>query len=189
MEETDLGSKYASMSLEDRAYAILVDLGMAGSVEQNIEEEIEEEIAVEPMQVVEPKEVLVEELAEEKQQTETSVEEVADQKGEESSKPNVEDSEEPQEVQSSSTTTTTSSGSRKGKWFRSVRNYFTSRKRRNDDLTSDSSTSVLPEKYLKARQQPKSPEEEAKLAAKYGAMSLEDRAFAILSDLGMIEFY
>ena len=34
---------------------------------------------------------------------------------------------------------------------------------------------------MKARQQPKSPEEEAALAAKYGAMELGERAFAILT--------
>ena len=34
---------------------------------------------------------------------------------------------------------------------------------------------------MKARQQPKSPEEEAALAAKYGAMDLEERAFTILA--------
>ncbi|KAL9183757.1 hypothetical protein ACHAXT_004613 [Thalassiosira profunda] len=40
---------------------------------------------------------------------------------------------------------------------------------------------------MKARQQPKSAEEESALAAKYGAMGLEEKAFTILADLGMIE--
>ncbi|KAL7447326.1 hypothetical protein ACHAXM_010854 [Skeletonema potamos] len=40
---------------------------------------------------------------------------------------------------------------------------------------------------MKARQQPKSAEEEDALANKYGAMDLEERAFSILADLGMIE--
>ena len=40
---------------------------------------------------------------------------------------------------------------------------------------------------IEALQQPKSPEIEAELAARYGAMDLEDRAFNILLDLGMIE--
>ena len=40
---------------------------------------------------------------------------------------------------------------------------------------------------MKARQQPKSAEEEAALASKYGAMDLEERAFSILADLGMID--
>ena len=40
---------------------------------------------------------------------------------------------------------------------------------------------------MKARQQPKSAEEEAALASKYGAMDLEERAFSILTDLGMID--
>jgi hypothetical protein len=38
-----------------------------------------------------------------------------------------------------------------------------------------------------ARQQPKSPEDEMNLQERYGAMSLEERAFTILYDLGMIE--
>jgi len=40
---------------------------------------------------------------------------------------------------------------------------------------------------MKARLQPKSPEEEAALAAKYGAMELGEKAFTILTDLGMID--
>merc|ERR1711966_556714 len=42
---------------------------------------------------------------------------------------------------------------------------------------------------MKARQQPKSTEEEASLAGKYGAMELGERAFAILADLGMIDLH
>lgn len=38
-----------------------------------------------------------------------------------------------------------------------------------------------------ARRQPKPPEVEAELAARYGSMDLEERAFAILVDLGMVE--
>ena len=38
-----------------------------------------------------------------------------------------------------------------------------------------------------ALRQPKSPEVEAELAARYGAMDLEERAFNILLDLGMID--
>ena len=37
-----------------------------------------------------------------------------------------------------------------------------------------------------ARMQPKSPEEETVIAEKYGKMDLEERAFTILVDLGMI---
>jgi len=39
----------------------------------------------------------------------------------------------------------------------------------------------------KARRQPKSQWTESRLAAKYGAMTPEDRAFAILVDLGMVD--
>jgi cold shock CspA family protein len=42
---------------------------------------------------------------------------------------------------------------------------------------------------MKARSQPKSPEDAAALAARYGAMDLEERAFSILADLGMIELH
>jgi TFIIF-interacting CTD phosphatase-like protein len=41
--------------------------------------------------------------------------------------------------------------------------------------------------FTLARQQPKSPEEEKMLQERYGGMSMEQRAFAILCDLGMIE--
>jgi len=40
---------------------------------------------------------------------------------------------------------------------------------------------------MKVRQQPKSTEEEAALATKYGAMDLGEKAFTILVDLGMVE--
>ena len=40
---------------------------------------------------------------------------------------------------------------------------------------------------MKARQQPKSADEEAALAAKYAALELGERAFQILVDLQMIE--
>jgi len=42
---------------------------------------------------------------------------------------------------------------------------------------------------MRARQQPKSTEEEAALAAKYGAMELGEKIFAILTDLGMIDLH
>ena len=42
--------------------------------------------------------------------------------------------------------------------------------------------------YAKARKQPKNPQEEARLQAKYAAIeSLEERAFTILVDLGMVQ--
>ena len=45
----------------------------------------------------------------------------------------------------------------------------------------------LPSKFAKAREQPKSPSEEAALKAKYDAFdSIEERCFAILLDLGMV---
>ena len=47
---------------------------------------------------------------------------------------------------------------------------------------------VMDEKYVQARQQPKSPEEAKILAGKYAAItSLEERAYQILVDLGMVE--
>jgi ADP-ribosylglycohydrolase len=46
----------------------------------------------------------------------------------------------------------------------------------------------LKDKYKIVRQQPKSPEEEEALARKYADIeSLEQRAYAILKDLGMLE--
>ncbi len=47
---------------------------------------------------------------------------------------------------------------------------------------------IMDEKYVQARQQPKSPEEAKILAGKYAAITcLEERAFQILVDLGMVE--
>merc|ERR1712129_150703 len=43
------------------------------------------------------------------------------------------------------------------------------------------------ERIKKAREQPKSVEEEKELATRYSRMDLEERAFNILLDLGMIE--
>jgi hypothetical protein len=86
-----------------------------------------------------------------------------------------------------------------GKFLEKVRGAF-SRERTEPGLTKETADdaatapavvevveSSRAELIRKARQQPKSPEEEAKLAAKYGRLSLEDRAFTILYDLGMIE--
>jgi len=41
----------------------------------------------------------------------------------------------------------------------------------------------------RARQQPKSPDEEQRLKEKYGSMDLEERAFNILVDLGMVDLH
>lgn len=43
------------------------------------------------------------------------------------------------------------------------------------------------EEIAKKRQQPKAPEVEEELAARYEAMDLQDRAYNILLDLGLIE--
>jgi hypothetical protein len=40
---------------------------------------------------------------------------------------------------------------------------------------------------IEARRQPKAFDEESKVAEKYAKMSVEDRAFAILYDLGMVD--
>lgn len=53
-------------------------------------------------------------------------------------------------------------------------------------VIDDDEDDELPEVILHARQQPKSPQEEAELAEKYANMPLEDRAYAILCDLGII---
>lgn len=52
---------------------------------------------------------------------------------------------------------------------------------------TDDNLETREEKIANARKQPKSPDEERKLSERYAAMSLEERAFAILLDLGMIE--
>jgi hypothetical protein len=67
--------------------------------------------------------------------------------------------------------------------IRSIRNKLSSSKKVDE---TSSKIPISSYKIKKARQQPKSPREESKLAAKYGSMSLEDSAFAILKDLEMI---
>jgi hypothetical protein len=89
-----------------------------------------------------------------------------------------------------------STSSTQGKFLQGIRNFFPF-KRKQPSLTvvheSLPITITVPglirreDLILEARKQPKSPEEEAKLAAKYGSLSIEDRAFAILTDLGMVE--
>lgn len=54
-----------------------------------------------------------------------------------------------------------------------------------DDL--EKSVETEEEKIANAQKQPKAPDEEKELAERYGDMSLEERAFNILLDLGMIE--
>jgi hypothetical protein len=58
---------------------------------------------------------------------------------------------------------------------------------------TDRSSNILPlcdPKYVQARKQPKSQKDEALLAARYGAISgLEEKAYQILVDLGMIEVH
>ena len=57
----------------------------------------------------------------------------------------------------------------------------------NHGVDSGSAIHRLDKKWDLARQQPKSPMEEATLAAKYAAISsVEERAFQILVDLGMV---
>ena len=60
-----------------------------------------------------------------------------------------------------------------------------------DDNNSEATTMALPlqgERFQRARMQPKSPTEEDALAAKYASIeSVEERAYQILVDLGMVE--
>ena len=84
-----------------------------------------------------------------------------------------------------------------GKFLEGIRNWL--RNPRPIPLTSDNATAVTtpttifadvgspPQGIAKARQQPKFPADEKLLADRYGSMPLEERAFAILYDLGMVE--
>ena len=85
----------------------------------------------------------------------------------------------------------------KGKFRQPMRTFFS--RDESSPLTDKNSpdndvvpTDVVPpfarsERIAQARQQPKSLEEEAELAFKYGSMPLDERAFAILQNLGMLE--
>lgn len=61
--------------------------------------------------------------------------------------------------------------------------------RRLEMAKRDSVKGVVNGNVEKARQQPKSPEEERDLKEKYGSMDLEERAFNILVDLGMVDLH
>ena len=60
-----------------------------------------------------------------------------------------------------------------------------------DDGSPEARSSILPlkgERYARARMQPKPPAEEETLSTKYAAISsVEERAYQILVDLGMVE--
>mmetsp|Transcript_22367 Transcript_22367/g.46396 ORF Transcript_22367/g.46396 Transcript_22367/m.46396 type:complete len:457 (+) Transcript_22367:62-1432(+) len=58
---------------------------------------------------------------------------------------------------------------------------------KEDTKPAGSSKSSLPRDVEWARKQPKSPQEEQELKEKYGSMEIEERAFNILVDLGMVE--
>jgi len=164
VSQAELAAKYAEMTLEDRAFEILKDLGLVEIHEVLTEEEQRNysEVVDSPESVV----VRTEDVNEEEVMSARKTE-VPEEKNETLSK--------------------------RQRLLRPIRRVFEKSKenllgKSAASLTSPADTTLSLSKAIKrARRQPKSPSEEAILAEKYGQLSLEDRAYAILSDLGMIE--
>lgn len=150
-ESEELAAKYGNMSLEDRAFAILNDLGMI---------EIHKPIDIALLPTI-SKEINDENDDNAKEATTTDEPTLADTTKDDEESP--------------------SKPSKRERFLykpiRSIRSKICSH---NDEK--------IPNKLLQDRHQPKSTQEESRLAAKYASIpSLEDRAYAILIDLGMIE--
>ena len=78
----------------------------------------------------------------------------------------------------------TSDSSKRKRLLRPIRNVFD--KVRGKSLPENIDLPTIIEDESQSRNDAKTPQDEAELAEMYASMELEDRAFAILSDLGMI---
>ena len=68
--------------------------------------------------------------------------------------------------------------------MRPIRKVFD--KVRGKSLPENTESPTIIENEAQSRNDAKTPQDESELAERYARMELEDRAFAILSDLGMI---
>lgn len=167
--EAKRAAKYGAMTLEDRAFEILKDLGMI---------EIHDSIVT-------------------KQEQQNRVEIVDSRNHDIAEKSVGSDADEVLSTTKASPTATPGQKkeriSRRERFLRPIKKAFENSKNRllghSDSLDNSAlcETSSLSDDVARALQQPKSPTEEAQLAKMYGQLSLEDRAYAILCDLGMIE--
>lgn len=162
LSQTELAAKYAEMTLEDRAFEILKDLGMIeihefspGKLSTLQEEKDNPGLAVNNMRQFEERE---------DNEVVSIINSVSTDPLEKETRP------------------------KRQRFSRPIRRAFEKSKEKLFGTSRSPNTSYsLSEAVRRARQQPKSPSEEALLSQKYGQMTIEDRAYAILRDLGMIE--
>lgn len=174
-DEEDLAEKYRLMSLEDKAFAILSDLGMLEvRVPVSSKATYEEEEEVVPLVIDDPNPSPPDEGTTLDLEPPTE-EAIADQQTDEAD-----------EVGNDRK-------SIKERVMEPIRAFFSQPRTEPMFPSSTPKEVVTPSTapddiiILEARRQPKSPEEEAALAPKYGQIpDLCDRAYAILKDLGMV---
>ncbi|CAJ1953274.1 unnamed protein product [Cylindrotheca closterium] len=160
-----LGAKYAEMTLEDKAFEILKDLGMIEIHEFSTEEEQRNDSVV--VDSTKSGFEMIEGVCDEEEVMLARNTELPQLKNETLSK--------------------------RQRFFRPIQRVLDKSKEKfvvksaATTVTPEDTTLSLSEATTRARRQPKSASEEAILAEKYGQLSIEDRAYAILCDLGMIE--
>jgi hypothetical protein len=185
-EEVALASRYGKMTVEDRAFAILKDLGMLQNnvISDNLPASIEPAAAsleTESGDTSPPADNISRiESGNTTPQEETSA----------SNNSNEDDlDEEGSDTLASEASDETDTPSKRQRFFRPIRRMIDKSLEKflpEEPQDGSSLDDSLSDAILFSRTQPKSPQEEAKLAENYGSMSLEDRAYAIVSDLGMI---
>merc|ERR1712127_117653 len=174
-EEKKLAERYGSMPLEERAFNILLDLGMVEltpdpddpSYDDTLD--IDNENIIVSDKAVDKQKPTVEKAATDEALVRAPVENAVDAKVQ--AENFVEKAANSNVVQIKGEKTETSELLK-----------FT-----NAIDNAEMNKETRAERIAKARKQPKSPEEEKKLAERYGFMPLEERAFNILLDLGMVE--
>eukprot|EP00980_Cylindrotheca_fusiformis_P021508 scaffold8353_cov138-Cylindrotheca_fusiformis.AAC.39 len=181
-DNEELAANYGNVELEDRPFESLKDLGML----QNYNDSQDDSTSSEPMNI--PLESGTSETPSVTEGTTTSSvdqERVDGGYVEASDSPPRINGIEEERLEISNATVPSTKGKR---LFRPIRSMIdkTCHRFAGDEERLDSNDRVLVDTILQARKQPKSPEEEANLAEKYGRMTVEDRAYTILCDLGMI---
>ena len=171
-DEAVLAAKYGKMSLEDRAFAILSDLGMierTGSSGGNSNDEVSSS------QVNTMLDIVNDDDTSPSNNSGTSMI---------SSIPEVDAFESDSTIDDEEIQPKTSDSSKRKRLLRPIREVFD--KVRGKSLPENIESPTIIENESESRNDAKTHQNEAELAERYASMELEDRAFAILSDLGMI---
>lgn len=170
-DEASLAAKYGKMTLEDRAFAILSDLGMIegkGSGGNSNDE-------VSSSQVNTELDIVNDDNKSPSNNSGTSMtSSILEEDDFESDATLDEEEIEPR----------TSDSSKRKRLLRPIRKVFD--KVRGKSLPENTESPTIIENEAQSRNDAKTPQDESELAERYARMELEDRAFAILSDLGMI---